>query len=45
MNKRWTQTVTAAESQLGRLQLFAMQSTAELGGAIARALSQPVAAH
>lgn len=44
MNKRWTQTATAAESPRGRLQLFAIQSTAELGSAIASALGQSVAA-
>jgi ribose-phosphate pyrophosphokinase len=46
MNKSSAQAATAAESPyLGRLQLFAMQSTAQLGENIARALRQPIAAH
>jgi ribose-phosphate pyrophosphokinase len=46
MNKAKPQAITAAESpRLGRLQVFAMQSTAELGGNIARALRQRIAAH
>jgi ribose-phosphate pyrophosphokinase len=46
MNRTWSQASAAAESRHpGRLQLFAMQSTAELGGDIAGALGEPIAAH
>jgi ribose-phosphate pyrophosphokinase len=46
MNEAWPQGSGAAQSlHPGRLQLFAMQSTAEFGGDIARALGKPIAAH
>jgi tRNA-splicing ligase RtcB (3'-phosphate/5'-hydroxy nucleic acid ligase) len=46
MNRKWPQASAAAESlHPARLRLFAMQSTADLGADIARALGEPVAAH
>ena len=47
MTRTWPQASAAAEEapHSGRLQLFAMQSTAELGGDIAGALGEPIAAH